>query len=107
MIAMTAASFIVALWRYGPASRVLEDDRLQDVRYLLAAVDGILDLVVDLFDLEDLEGVVGAAEEVGDRSTIQLVALVLDLVHVDPVLLEVLERLQMVDAGADRFCSTH
>src|ERR687888_2054538 len=75
--------------------RVLDDDPLDDVGDVLAAVDRLLEQVVNLPPLDDLDRVRVAVEQTRDRRPPDLVALVLEPVDLDPVLLEVVESPQM------------
>src|SRR5207302_4419429 len=77
------------------ASGVLDRDPLDDVRDVLALVDGRLEERVDLLPLDDLECVAARREEVCDRLAGELVALVLEAVDLDPARLEVPEATQV------------
>src|SRR5438552_19015935 len=63
-------------------SAVFDEDRLEDVRRVLARVHGLLELLVDVLPADDVESVVARAEELGDRLVVQPVALVLELLDV-------------------------
>src|SRR5687768_6511218 len=78
-----------------PCLCVLDDDPLDDVGHVLALVDRALEERVDLFPLDDLDRVLAVREQARDRATGELVALVLEAVHLDPVALQVLEAAQL------------
>jgi hypothetical protein len=61
---------------------------------VLERVGRLLQLVGDLFELEDLQGVELTAVEPGEQPPVELVGLVLQPVDLDPVVGEVLQRLQ-------------
>src|SRR4051812_38724888 len=78
-------------------SGVLEDHALDDVRDVLAAIRGTLEVLVDLFPLDDRDRVLLFLEQAGDRAPKDRVALVLEAVDVDADLerrLGILERAQ-------------
>src|ERR1043165_7030669 len=62
-------------------SRVLDDDCLDNVCGLLAAVDGGFELVVDVFPAYDAQGVGRATEEFADGLVVEIVAFVLKAVN--------------------------
>src|SRR3954453_15712303 len=82
--------FCGAGWR----SRFLDRDGLDGVGHLLEGVGRRLELVDDLLELEHRQGFVLAAEEPGQKATVDLVALVLKTVDLYPVLAEVLHAAQ-------------
>ena len=47
-------------------SGILDRDALEHVRYLLAAIEGVLEEYIQVFELDDLERGELAAEELGD-----------------------------------------
>src|SRR3954452_1120293 len=75
-------------------SRFLDRDGLDGVGHLLEGVGRRLELVDDLLELEHRQRFVLAAEELGQQATVDLVALVLETVDLDPVLAEVLHAAQ-------------
>jgi len=75
---------------------VLDGDPLDDVGDVLALVDRRLEETVDLLPLDDLERVTTPGEEVGNRLSGELVALVLEAVDLDPVFLKALEALEVL-----------
>src|SRR3954467_7864108 len=75
-------------------SRFLDRDRLDRVRDVLERVRGGLELVDDLLDLQDGQRVVVAAEQLGQEPPVDLVALVLQPVDLNPVLAEVAQPAQ-------------
>src|SRR5438105_8069686 len=83
------------------SSAVLHDDRFDDVRDVLAAVDRHLNERVDVLPLHDLDGVVGALEEVADGLPPYLVALVLERVDLDPERLQVLQAFELEEHRGD------
>ena len=58
---------------------VLDEDRLEHVRGVLAGVDRLLELLVDVLPADDRDRVGARAEELCDRLADQAVALVLEL----------------------------
>src|SRR5437773_4862234 len=78
-------------------SAVFDEDRLEDVRRVLARVHGLLELLVDVLPADDVESVVARAEELGDRLVVQPVALVLELAELDQLALRVAEALEPLD----------
>src|SRR5262245_62641333 len=64
-------------------SGVLEDDALDHVGDVFAPVGGVLERLVHLLPLEDEEGILRPAEELGERAAQELVALVLPAAHLD------------------------
>ena len=76
-------------------SGVLDRDPFDDVGDVLALVDRGLEVRVDVLPLDDLDRVAAIGEQVGDRLAGELVALVLEPVDLDPVLLETLEAAQV------------
>jgi hypothetical protein len=77
------------------ASSVLDRDPLDDVGDVLASVDRRLEHGVDVLPLDHFDRVTAVGEQIGDRLARQLVALVLEPVDLDPVLLEALEAAQV------------
>src|SRR2546430_12393832 len=71
-------------------SRFLDGDGLDGVRHVLERVAGRLQLVGDLLHLQDRERVVLARAKPHEQHPVRPVALVLQPVALDPVLLEVL-----------------
>src|SRR6185503_14162790 len=86
-----------ALIRRLVASGVLDGDPLDDVGDVLALVDRGLEVPVDVLPLDDLDRVAAPGEEVGDRIAREQVALVLEAMDLDPVLLEALEPSQVCE----------
>src|SRR5262245_17181347 len=64
-------------------SGVLEDHALDDVRHVLAAIRGALEVLVDLFPLDDRDRVLLFLEQARDRAAQDRVGLVLEAVDVD------------------------
>ena len=80
------------------ASGHLEDDSLDDVGHVLAAIGDRLEGLVDLLPLDHLDGVGLALEQGGELVAQEAVGLVLESVHLDGVLgVEGRERAQAVD----------
>jgi hypothetical protein len=73
----------------------LDRDLLDDVGDLLEGVDRALEGGDDVLELEDLDRLEVAAEELGESTPIALVAAVLEPVDLDPVLVEVGHRAQL------------
>src|SRR5438132_7546747 len=69
----------------GAASAVLERHTFDHVRDVLAAVDRVLQVVVDLLPLDHVDGIGARAEEAGDRAPQELVAQVLEAVDLRAV----------------------
>src|SRR6266542_6088076 len=69
-------------------SGVLEHDRFQGVRHVLAAVDGRLELVDQILPFEDVHRLVLPREQLGDGLAVDAVAFVLQSVDLDPVLVQ-------------------
>src|SRR5262245_6063686 len=65
------------------ASGMLEDDALDDVGDVLATIGRALERFVDLLPLHDEQWIGGLAEELRDGVAKDLVALVLESVHLD------------------------
>src|SRR5580700_1888941 len=84
--AMTATTPTV---RCPVTSGLLDEDRLERVRDVLALVDGLLDRLVDLLPLHDLERVGLALEQLADRRAQRVVAGVLQAVDLDAVVHDV------------------
>src|SRR2546425_11937767 len=72
----------------GDRSRHLQDDPLDHVGDVLAAVGDDLHGLVDLFPLDDLDGIARFVEERRQTLTEQRVRAVLEAVHLDRVLVE-------------------
>src|SRR4051812_36068310 len=68
------------------ASGLLDGDGLHRVRHVLESVGGLFQDVHDLLELEHLDGLVLAVEEVREKLPVDLVGLVLEAVDLDPVL---------------------
>src|SRR6185436_320425 len=75
----------VSIRSAGGGSGVLEGDALDHVRHVFAAIDRILQVVVDLLPLDDVDGIRAFLEEMRHRATQQRVALVLEAVHLGAV----------------------
>ena len=58
---------------------ILDEDRLEDVGGVLARVDRLFELLVDVLPADDRQRVGARAEEIGDRLAREPVALVLEL----------------------------
>src|SRR3954451_5973124 len=69
-------------------SGFLDGDLLDDVRDLLEGVDRRFERGHDVLELEDLDGLEVAAEQLGEGTPIALVTPVLEPVDLDPVLVE-------------------
>jgi hypothetical protein len=80
---------------------MFQDDPFQDVGHVLAAVGGVFDRFVDLFPLEDRDGILLDVEEPGDRFLVNPVDLVLEAVDLDARLVRELLFLEERDAGDD------
>src|SRR5919199_1852990 len=76
---------------------VLHDDRLEDVRGVLARVDGLLELLVDVLPADDRDRVLLGAEELGDGATVEVVALVLEGAELDQLVARVADPLEPLD----------
>src|SRR5512141_825283 len=88
-----------------PALRGLQDDLLEDVRDVLAAVGRFLEDLVDLLPLQERARVLLRVEERADRDPVQAVGLVLETVDLDADLengLPVLEVPEEAHRAADR-----
>src|SRR5204862_3592687 len=72
----------------GAGSRHLEDDPFDHVRDVLAAVGDDLHRLVDLFPLDDLDGIALLVEERGQAVAQEVVRAVLEPVHFHRVLVE-------------------
>src|SRR5437773_2743506 len=84
-------------------SRHLEDDPLDDVRHVLAAVGDRLHRLVDLLPLDHLDGVALLLEHRGEGLAQQGVGAVLKAVHLHRVLVEArVHRAQAPDAAVQR-----
>src|SRR6266571_2578735 len=84
-------------------SRHLEDDPLDDVRHVLAAVGDGLHRLVDLLPLDHLDGVALLLEHRGEGLAQQGVGAVLQAVHLHRVLVEArVHRAQAPDAAVHR-----
>src|SRR5262245_64361818 len=70
------------------ASGHLQDDPLDDVRDVLAAVGDDLHRLVDLLPLDDLDGIARLVEERGQAIAQQRVGAVFQPIHLDGVLVE-------------------
>jgi hypothetical protein len=79
---------------------VLDENRLEHVRDVLAGVDRFLELLVDVLPPHELDRVDTAAEETRDRLTGDPVSLVLELAQLDQLAAGVLEALQHDDRFA-------
>src|SRR5437588_2341176 len=78
-------------------SGILDGDALDDIRHVLAAVEPGLEQRVQILELDDLERLEAAVEELRDGLTRDGVADVLDTVDLEPVRLEVGEPLELAD----------
>src|SRR5512142_681956 len=76
------------------ALAVLDLDGLDDVGDVLAAVDRDLDALEEVLPFHELDRVALRAEELADGLAEDVVALVLERVQLDPVLLQILEPFQ-------------
>src|SRR6185436_10622088 len=76
----------------------LEDDSLDDIGHVLAAIGDRLEGLVDLLPLDHLDGVGLGVEQLGQTVAQQLVGGVLQAVHLDRVLVEAgIHRAQALD----------
>src|SRR3954454_11093131 len=80
-----------------PASAVLHENRLEDVRGILAGVDRLLELLVDVLPADERHGIGIPLEELGDGRAGEAVALVLERPQLDQLSPGVLEPLQLLD----------
>ena len=85
--------------RAGRRSTVLDENRLENVGRVLTGVDRLLELLVDVFPADDLDRVVGRAEEIGDGLAVQPVALVLELAQLVQLAARVLEPVEAPTAA--------
>src|SRR5581483_5089970 len=79
------------------ASAVLDQDRFEHVGGVLAGVDRLLELLVQLFPADDRDRVLAGTKEAGDGVADDPVALVLELAQLDELLLRVSEALEQPD----------
>src|SRR5688500_7583911 len=79
-------TYSMGIYARSAVSRMLEDDALDDVGDVLAAVGGVLEVLVDLLPLDDGDRVALFLEELRHRGTEDLVGLVLHAVDVDAAL---------------------
>src|SRR5215475_10114555 len=98
MMSNTSATEIVTMTMV-PTSilRVLEDHTLDDVGDVLAAIGRVLEVLVDLFPLDDRDRILLFLEQARDRAAQDRIGLVLEAVDVDAQLerrLRLLERAQ-------------
>ncbi len=81
---------------HDPALHVLDDDVPDHVRRALAGVEGVLERLEDVLPADDDERVdPRVAEEVGDGVLDDAVALVLELLQRDELLLDAVQPLQL------------
>src|SRR4029078_5944786 len=86
---------VMTIARVLGASGFLDRDLLHDVGDLLEGVDRALERGDDVLELEDLDRLEVATEELGEGTSVALVAAVLEPVDLDPVLVEVGHRPQL------------
>src|SRR5574338_278519 len=89
------------------ASSMLDDDALDHVGDVLAGVDGVLEEAVHVLPLDDVDRVGAIGEEVGNRLPHDAVALVLQAVDLDPVRLDALEALELLERADDLLALQH
>src|ERR1017187_2751880 len=82
-----------AVWPSG----ILDGDRLEDVGHVLTAVERILEQRQEFLQLDHLEGVGLPGEQLTDGASRCSVAEVLEPVHLDAVLFDALEALEVAD----------
>src|SRR4051812_11122631 len=78
-------------------SAVLDDDRLEDVRGVLARVDGFLEPLVDVLPADQCDRIRLRGEELADGVARDAVAFVLELAQLDELAARVLEPVQLPD----------
>src|SRR3954470_22525096 len=81
---------------------VLDDDALEDVRDGLGGVDRVLEPLEDVLPADHQHRVDAPLEQRGERFAQHAVAVVLEPVHFDGVVIDVLERPQARDRAGDR-----
>src|SRR5450759_697237 len=86
-------------------SGVLDDDALDQVRYVLPLVDRFFEVRVDVLPLEDLDRLRAVVKETGDGRSCQPIAFVLDPVDLRHETLEILEAPQVAEGLVERFAS--
>src|SRR3954471_13842611 len=91
---MTTTSRVSGGLRRSP---VLDEDRLEDVGGVLAGVDRLFELLVDVLPADDRQRVRAGAEEIGDRLAVEPVSLVLKLAERDELLARVAEALEQTN----------
>ena len=94
-------SLSIALPPPRPLACVLYDDALEDVRDVLAGVDRLLEPLEDVLPLDHDHRVDAAPEQRRERLARDPVALVLEPVHLDEVVVQVLEPAQPVERLGD------
>src|SRR5918992_358946 len=82
-------------------SGVRDDDALDHVGDVLACVDSGLEQRVDVLPLDDRHRVGAVREELGNRLARDAIALVLEPMDLDPVLLNVFERVKLLEGLDD------
>src|SRR5665647_3429378 len=85
-------------------SGVFEDHALDDVRDVLAAIRGVLEVLVDLFPLDHHDRILLFLEQASDRAPEDRIRLVLEAIDVDAELercVWVLEVTQAADRSLD------
>src|SRR5688572_21024195 len=79
------------------ASGMRDDDALDHVGGVLARVDRLLEQAVDLLPLDHVERVAAVGEQLGHGDARDPVALVLEPMDLDPVRLDLLEGVQLLE----------
>src|SRR6478736_8564241 len=87
-------------WR----STVLDENRLEHVRSVLAGIDRFLELLVDVLPADERDRVDPHVEELCDRLARDAVALVFQLAQLDQLSLRVLEAFEHPDRLAELRC---
>src|SRR5215470_18322860 len=106
--ATTTMTTTMVSMRVAAGSSHLEDDPLDDVRDVLAAVGDDLHGLVDLLPLDDLDGIALLVEQRGKAVAQQRVGAVLEAVHLHRVLVESgVHVAQAADGAVHRLCGLH
>ena len=82
---------------------VLDQNRLEDVRRVLAGVDGFLELLVDVLPADDADRIRARREQLGHAARFKPVAFVLEIAHGIQLAARILESFEELHGFVD-FC---
>src|SRR5688500_17768333 len=88
-------------------SGMRDDDALDHVRRVLARVDRLFEQRIHILPLDDVHRIASAGEQIGYGLPRDSITLVLQAMNLDPVVLDVLERVELLERPYDLLALLH